>query len=288
MTLSPDETEVAVVLWSADLLERRLAVFSTATGDLIATLENGDANYFANPVYSTDGTQIAAATATFVADQRDEGEVTIWDHTTIAPVDELWSWPVDDTETLHDHELFWNDCARDMGFSNDGRYVSCQGFTAEIGTDDLISAYAYEPGFNTLPTGFGYANGRPVYGPEFTPPARVRMPHTNAQAQVITINRETTTVVELGREEWDRAAVALDGDSTTALIARTWGGSGADQLVPRFARPTADLTIATIADGAVIDSIDLAFKPSTMRFSPSGDTFGILTEDFELLLFDSP
>ena len=53
VTLSPDGTEVAVVVASEELNEFRLATFSVADGTLFAVYENGDQNYVENPVSYT-------------------------------------------------------------------------------------------------------------------------------------------------------------------------------------------------------------------------------------------
>ena len=287
VALSPDEREVAVVAWSETLQQHRLALFSTATGELRSIVEHDDADLIENPTFSTDGSQLAAATATSVGRFLDSGELTIWDANTWAVDHRVWPWVDDENTPLTEVHYRWADCRDDIGFSNDGVHIECGSLAIHLETGETSFAAEHEVGFNTVPNGKRYAYGRVVYDPEITGGARVLASDAGSAVDVTPIGgHANSNRVELGRKRWRLANVAINGESSLVVVGRAWDGSIFEKLLPRFSRPAGAVSVITI-DGKNVDTLDLSVPPAAARFSLSGTTLAVLTTDFELLLFDT-
>lgn len=289
ITLSPDEESAAVVLISEDRKERRLAVFSTTTGELIVEYEHGTHNWFDNPVFSNDGTQLAAVAATFTADG-DSGSVVVWDRAAAQTVDELWAWD-DDEPDATDHEfLRWRDCeSLGMGFSNDGRYLVCHSDDAvEIGGSTTVKGFAYEAGFNTLPaTSGGFLVGRVVFDPELSRAPNITVSRDGLEVEINLIGQRDPALVELGGGPgWDRTSIAMNGDGDLSLVARQSDVGGWWRLLPPLAHATGSLVIIDNPGANVIADHQIGAAPVAVRFNTDGTSYVAVTDDLELMIFD--
>lgn len=288
IALSPDEESAAVVLISTERQERRLAMFSTSTGELVGEYAHGTHNWFENPVFSNDGTRLAAVGATLV-DDAGSGSVIVWDRATAEIVDELWAWEQDESDSSEDHGYRWFDCqSLGMGFSNDGRYLVCHsGDAAEIGGSTTVKGYGYEPGFNTLPaTSGGFLTGRVIFDPEYTRADDIRVSGDGLQVEINLADRRAGALVELDEGRgWDRTSIALSGDSDLSLVARHAEVGGWWRLLPPITHAKGSLVVIDNLEATVIAEHRIDAAPVAVRFSADGTSYLVATDDLTLMIF---
>ena len=151
------------------------------------------------------------------------------------------------------------------------------------------SAFDFEPGFNTLPSGRWFAPGRIPFSTGFVVRADVRV-NRDDYLQVRPISRETGTEIEIdvNYADWEPTAAALSGDSSEGLVARTWDpGSRLERLLPRFTRSHNELHVVSVESAEVLSADSLTMTVAAARYSQSGDTFALLGTDFDLWIFNA-
>ena len=288
LTLSPDKTEAAVVVRSDDLDIYRLATFSLADGSLLAFYEAGDADYFDNPVYSPDGSQLAAVTGVGSGEDFARGDITVWDHDSTSVTEQLWSWPEEGEErSSRSASRDWDSCRTDMGFSNDGLAISCGQRLASDGS--TTSGVEQVSRFTSLPSGYRIANQ--VVDTSRVFPSRARFNRSDSTVTLRPSRNEgissggLSVDANLDGTTWRAAAVALRSDGRFSVIARQWDGSFVRNLLPRYTRAPGHLTVARVAPATVEESHRLALTPAAVRYSPPGAGFAVIGTNFDLWIF---
>lgn len=304
LTLSPDRSEVAVVLWNHELGEHRLAVFSTSTGELLDEFRNGDFAF--NPVYSNDGRLLAAATG--MSDQnedRDEnrdivsGQVTVWERDSGSVNRTLFEWDLagvpfrdwqDDPEQTEGRNANsqWRGCVDEIGFSNDALFLTCEGefFPAvHLQGSETVQDDAYAPGFNTLAAGERYIVGRVIYDPEFNVSASVSVRRSRI---LIRPRSQLAHELDIGIQDahWNDPTAALRGDDTQAAVTQVRATEGIRAWLPRMLWPAGELYLIDLTGEEPI-RIELDIAPAVGRYDLSGETYALLGYDHRLLLFDA-
>lgn len=281
MALSPDGLEAAVALWSDDLAESRLVVFSVESGEPVATFERTTQAWYTNPVYSNDGQRLAAPWAVRLGEGSYRGGIAVWDRNTGDVIGDDWQWGTGEAPARAGDitQSEWDDCYADLGFSNDGVVLGCGPEARNIATGEVVDAASYGVGFNTLPNGSTISRGRILTGDSPATPVLVRADLEQGFIAVRSAGARNEQVqrIDIDSAGWQDPSIALTGDASVAVVtrARTDGS-----------RPVGAIDVIDIAT-AQVETIEIEGAPVTSRFDLTGDTYVLLTRDLQLLVFDT-